>query len=165
VRGFRIPSQLNQNGSDYSVQIGHHVSIGEPKHAIALRLESQRSRSVVRFAPTVGVAIHFDNQTLRARSEVRDIGRKDNLSLELHADTIGTNCVPQLPFWRSKIRAQPLCARSSFDVPLQRAPSPVSKNTMPPSMAFFDTPLPLKGERGSDRHRFNSVHGNLAVNA
>lgn len=149
--GVRIPPQLDQYRSEHTIQVVHHVGIGKPKHAKSALFKRSSAGGVVRLSSRMRVAVELDDQTFGARSEVGDVRGKHDLALKLHADSIGSNCGPELSFRGGQVRSKLLGANSCIDVPSQSSPSPC--------------PLPLKGERGSIQHRPTSITQHASVNA
>ena len=149
--GVRIPPQLDQYRSEHAIQVAHHVGIGEPKHAKSALFKRSSAGGVVRLLPRMRVAVELDDQTFGACSEVGDVRGKHDLALEFDANSIGSNCGPELSFRGCQVSSELLGANSCFDVPSQSSPSPC--------------PLPLKGERGSIQHRPTSITQHPSVNA
>jgi hypothetical protein len=144
----RIASQPNQNSSKHRIEVGHHVAVGEPQHAITALLQGFRTSRVVSFASDVGVSVKLDNETFGSGREIGNVRREHDLSLELHAEPVCAKLAPEAAFRFGEVDAQAFRAISGVDVPLHTPPSPC--------------PLPLKGERGRKaRHAstpFESVH-------
>jgi len=157
VRGFGVAPQRYKDCAQDPIEVGHHVSVGESDDTIAALFQRSRASGVVRFASRVRVSVELDDEAFATAGEVGDVGREDDLALELHADTVGPEVVPETALGFGEIRAQLLGAIPCFDVPFQSAPSPRS--------ASQSRPLPLKGARGLDRHASTSRHGSFAVNA
>lgn len=157
VRGFGVSSQGNQDCSQDSVQIAHHVRVGEADHSVAACFQRSSASSVVMGAIPMRVAVELDDQAFAAAGEVGDIGGKDHLPLELYAEAASAEVVPEAAFGFGEIFPEFLGAVPGLDVPFHPPPSPRS--------AARSRPLPLKGARGSGRHLLNSIHGSFPVNA
>ena len=137
--GVRIPAQRNKNVPQDTIKIAHHVDVGDANDTVSHAFERDCSRRVISFAAAMRIAVDLNDETFRTGREIGNIGRKDDLPLELDPDAIGPDRIPELSLRSSEVGAQLLGASSSFNVPFQRTPSP--------------SPLPLKGERGSElRH-------------
>jgi hypothetical protein len=157
ARAFGVASECHQDYAQDAVEVGHHVRVGEPDHAVAALFQGSCARGVVTFAAAVSISAAFDHEALGTRGEVGDVGRGDGLPLELHAEAVRSEVVPEPAFGLGEVLAQRFGASSCFDVPFQTARSPRS--------ASQSRPLLLKGARGVVRHALNSIHGSSAVNA
>jgi hypothetical protein len=150
--GVRISAKLNQNGSNYAVEIAENISIGEADHPITSFRECGCPRGIVGLAPGMRIAIEFDDQPFGSGRKIRNVGSENDLLLELHAEAISADDVPQFSFGRGEITAKLLGALSRLGVPFQ----------MPP----LSQPSPPEGGEGfSLRHVTNQFHESPFVNA
>ena len=127
-----IAAKLDQDCSQDTIKVCHRVRVCEPHNAKPFAFKKGRSGGVVGFGESVAVPIDFYNQPLRRSGEVGDVGIDDILPLELHAQSPGSQRMPECLFGRSHIRSQRFGALARSYVSLH-TPSP--------------NPLPLKGER------------------
>jgi len=120
--GVGVAPELDQYCSQHSVEVGHDIGIREAQHAIAAAFKSPGPRRVMGFTAGVRVPVQLDRKALGPGGKVGDIGRKDDLPLELHAQAVGAKPVPETALRLGQVRAQRLGARSRFDVPLDASP-------------------------------------------
>ncbi len=140
-----------------AVDVGHHVGIGEPDYAVASGFEGTRVGGVIGLPLAVGVTVELDDQALAPAGEVGDVGGEDGLFLELDAEAVAAEVLPEAALGLGEPFAEVLGAVSGFDVALH--------GTAPSPCRFAAAPLPLKGARGKVRHFSVSVHESPAVNA
>jgi hypothetical protein len=142
---------------EHSIDVGHHVGIGEPDYAVASGFEGARAGGVIGLPLAVGVAVELDDQALAPACEVGDVGGEDDLFLELDAEAVAAEVLPEAALGLGEPFAEVLGAVSGFDVALHgSAPAP-SRGA--------GVPLPRQGARGKVRHFSVSVHESPAVNA
>jgi hypothetical protein len=143
---------------EHPIQVCHHVTIGEPDDPIAALFERAGAGRVIGLSFAVGVSVELDDEAVAAAGEVGDVGGEDDLPLELGAEAVAAEMVPQAAFGFGEVGAQGFGADSRDDVPLNgTAPSPRS--------ASLSRPLPLKGARVGVRHLLSSLESVQSVNA
>lgn len=135
--GFGILAQGHQDCSDHAIEIAHDLAVGEAQDAVAAGFQRGGARGVIGFAPGVAVAVELDDEARATGREVGDVRGKDDLALELDAETVSPKHGPQCAFGRSEVLPQLFGSGTRFWIPLHPSDSPLSP-----------TPLPLKGARG-----------------
>src|SRR4029078_5774478 len=103
-----------------------------------------------------------------------DVGGEDGLFLELDAEAVAAEVVPEAALGLGEPFAEVLGADSGFDVAMHGTGAPSSPRCCaamhgtapsPRARCRASRPLPLKGARGKVRHFSVSVHESPAVNA